>query len=63
MRFHPSGMTRDVFSGLKLPAMGQWRAIEPTATLTVARAPDFGEPARAWRSSKVMIPDTVEELA
>lgn len=56
-------MTRNVFSRLKLWAMGQWRAIEPTATLTVARAPDFGEPACAWRSSKVMIPDTVEELA
>ena len=56
-------MTRDVVSRLKLSAMGQWRAIEPTATLTAAHAPDFGEPARAWRSSKVMIPDTVEELA
>ncbi len=56
-------MTRFAVTGLKLPAMGQWRAIEPTATLAVARAPDFGEPARAWRSWQVMIPETVEEAA
>jgi hypothetical protein len=56
-------MTRFAVTGLKLPAMGQWRAIEPTAALTVACAPDFGEPARAWRSSTVMIPETVEEAS
>ena len=43
--------------------MGQWRAIEPTATLTVARASYFGEPARTWRSWQVMIAGTVEEAA
>ena len=63
LRFHPSGMTRFEVPGLKLPAMGQWRAIEPTATLAVARAPDFGEPVRAWRSLQVMIAETVEEVA
>ena len=56
-------MTRFAVTGLKLPTMGQWWAIEPTATLAVARAPDFGEPVRARRSSKVMIPETVEETA
>ncbi len=56
-------MTRFEVTGLKLPAMGQWRAIEPTATLAVARAPDFGEPVRAWRSLQVMIAETVEEVA
>ena len=63
LRFHPSGMTRYAVTGRKLPAMGQWRVIEPTATLAVARAPDFGEPARAWRSWQVMIVETVEEAA
>lgn len=29
--------------------MGQWRALEPTPTLSATRAPDFGEPVRAWR--------------
>ena len=56
-------MTRNGLPRLKLSAMGQWRGIEPTATLTVARAPDFGEPARAWRSSRVMIPEVVKEAA
>jgi hypothetical protein len=59
-------MTRDTASGPKLPAMGQWRAIEPTATLVVARAPDFGEPVRAWRfsASKVeVVLDEVERAA
>ena len=55
-------MTRDGVSGPKLPVMGQWRAIQPTATLSVARAPDFGEPVRAWRSWQV-VPETVEEFA
>jgi hypothetical protein len=52
-------MTRNVVSRPKLSAMGHWRAIEPTATLAAARAPDFGEPARAWWSSTVMLADTV----
>ncbi|HEY2309686.1 MAG TPA: hypothetical protein VGH46_01055 [Gaiellaceae bacterium] len=56
-------MTQNVVPGLKLSAMGQWRAIEPTATLTVACAPDFGEPARAWWSWQVMIVGRVEEAA
>jgi hypothetical protein len=56
-------MTRFAITGLKLPAMGQWRVTEPTATLAVARAPDFGEPVRAWRSLQVMIAETVEEAA
>lgn len=56
-------MTRDSVPGLKLCAMGQWRATQPTATLTVARAPDFGEPARARRSWQVMIRVTVKEAA
>jgi hypothetical protein len=43
--------------------MGQWRVIGPTATLTVARAPDFGEPPRARRSWQVMIVATVEKAA
>lgn len=30
--------------------MGQWRSLEPTpAFAAVARAPDYGEPVRAWR--------------
>lgn len=30
--------------------MGQWRALEPAAAFAaVARAPDYGEPVRAWR--------------
>ncbi len=61
LRFHPSGMTRYAVTGRKLCAMGQWRVIGPTATLTVARAPDFGEPARACRSWQVMIAVTVKE--
>jgi hypothetical protein len=56
-------MTRYAVTGLKLPAMGQWRVIGPTATLPVARAPDFGEPARACRPWQVMIAVTVEEAA
>ena len=56
-------MTRYAVTGRKLPAMGQWRVIGPTATLTVARAHDFGEPARACRSWQVMIPGTVEKAA
>jgi hypothetical protein len=63
LRFHPSGMRRQAASRPKLFPMGQWRAIEPTATLTVARAPDFGEPARACRSWQVMIAETVEKAA
>jgi hypothetical protein len=30
--------------------MGQWRSVEPAPALAaVARAPDYGEPVRAWR--------------
>ena len=34
--------------------MGQWRSLEPTAAFAAStRAPDYGEPVRAWRLCEV----------